>query len=258
MPARNLPLVSQRLLALDAIKLGRFVLDTDQPHQDYFDPPLDSSPAAIKSEQINLTERHRDDIDAQTNALLDPLAGASCLKHDHNLNTIATAQSTVHQLANSRDWFHTAIREEETRKWIEKAIMEGEKIYLIVGYEIVRDAWLNKAQSSLKKRTVNLQAPLSAALATIGVVLPLGVSADPRINQFMAESHFAGESHVAPGEQVSAVQDRKVKFKGFSSRDLDKAQLEKGSRWKMQRSFRGQEDGVNDIVEPWLSDDEGE
>lgn len=47
-------------------------------------------------------------------------------------------------------------------------------------------------------------------------------------------------------------------IQSLSSRNLDKAQLEDGSRWKMRWDFRDQESGFNDVIEPHLSDDEGE
>ena len=61
---------------------------------------------------------------------------------------------------------------------------------------------------------------------------------------------------MAVGEQIYAVQYRKFRFRWFSSRDLDRAALEKGNRWKVHGSLRGQEVGTNDVVEATISDDE--
>jgi hypothetical protein len=61
---------------------------------------------------------------------------------------------------------------------------------------------------------------------------------------------------VAAGEQIHAVQYRKVRFRWFSSRDLDRATLEKGNRWKVHGSLRGQEVGTNDVLEAAISEDE--
>jgi hypothetical protein len=60
---------------------------------------------------------------------------------------------------------------------------------------------------------------------------------------------------VAVGEQVCTVQYRKVRFKWFSSSDLDKTSLEKNSRWKVYWNVRGQENGTNDVVEADLQED---
>jgi hypothetical protein len=61
---------------------------------------------------------------------------------------------------------------------------------------------------------------------------------------------------VAAGEQIYAVQYRKVRFRWFSSRDLERAALEKGKQWKVHGSLRGQEVGTNDVLEAAISEDE--
>lgn len=258
MPAHIHHAFSQYLLARDAVKLGRFVLNKEEPHQDYFDPSLEHPPEIIQSSQLNLFEFRHDDTEAQVSMLLNPVVEVSRGKHNQDHGAIGTAKSTIHQLGNSRFWFRSALQGQETRKWFEEAILEGEDIYLIVGYQIVRDARLNKEQSSSNGYAAKFQAPVAAALTAVGVVLPFGISADPGVGQSAAESHLAGGSHVAPGEQVSAIQYRKVKFKWYSSRNMDRAQLEKNGRWKMRWEFRGQDSGVNDVIEPQLSDDEGD
>lgn len=126
----------------------------------------------------------------------------------------------MHLLGNSRDCFHSVLQGQETRKWFEEVVLGGEDIHLIVGYQIMRDGLLSKERWSSKGHAAKLQAPGATALTAAGVVLPLGVSG---ISRSAAESHFAGRSHVAPGEQVSAVQYRMVRFKWLSSRNSDKA-----------------------------------
>jgi hypothetical protein len=61
---------------------------------------------------------------------------------------------------------------------------------------------------------------------------------------------------VATDEQIYAVQYRKVRFRWFSSRDLERAALEKGKQWKVHGSLRGQEVGTNDVLEAAISEDE--
>ena len=58
---------------------------------------------------------------------------------------------------------------------------------------------------------------------------------------------------MAADEQIYAVQYRKVRFRWFSSRNLDRAALEKG-RWKVHGSLRGQEVGTNDVLEAAISE----
>ena len=93
------------------------------------------------------------------------------------------------------------------------------------------------------------------ALAATGVMVPLGDIADPRVAGNNIKKQGIQRQFVADGEQICAVQYRKVRFKWFSSRDLDAALLEKDTRWKMCWNIRGQEIGTNDVVEVDLHDE---
>jgi hypothetical protein len=58
-------------------------------------------------------------------------------------------------------------------------------------------------------------------------------------------------------EQVCAVQYRKVDFEWFRSRDLDRASLEKGCRWKIywgtsDEEYSGDEEDADDVLEAKL------
>ena len=258
MPAQTRISAAQRLLARESVKLGRFIVNPDDPHQDYFDPPLQSPPESIQSIQVSLTEFQHDGAGAETGASLDPIACVSHANHSQSQAGITTAESEVQQLGNSRAWFREALQHQETRNWFEEMICAGEDIYLIVGFQTVRDAQLSRKRASSREHAAKLRAPIAAALAATGLVLTFALSADPEIKTSAIETSLDGGSHTAPGEQINAVQYRKAKFKWYSSRNLDLAQLEKGSMWKMKWSFRGQESEVNDVVEPQLSEDEGD
>lgn len=98
-------------LARDAVKLGRVVLNTDQPHQDYFDSSLKHPPEKVMSSQLDLVELRQDDAEAQGSVSLNPVADVSRSKHTQDHKAIATAKSTIYQLGNSRDWLRSALQE---------------------------------------------------------------------------------------------------------------------------------------------------
>jgi len=54
---------------------------------------------------------------------------------------------------------------------------------------------------------------------------------DVRVSGLMFNSEEKQHKFVAPSEQIIAVQYRKVVFKWYSSRSVDRATLESGSRW---------------------------
>lgn len=58
------------------------------------------------------------------------------------------------------------------------------------------------------------------------------------------------------GEQIYAVQYRKLKFKWFSSRSIESSFLEPNNRWKICSEVRGdEEEGEDDVVEVEISED---
>lgn len=64
---------------------------------------------------------------------------------------------------------------------------------------------------------------------------------DPVVNVAITNLRGIQRRFVALGEHVCAVQYCKVCFRCFSSSDLNKAFLERESRWKMSLYIRGQE-----------------
>jgi len=83
----------------------------------------------------------------------------------------------------------------------------------------------------------------------------LGDIADPGVAANNIAKQGIQRRFVADGEQICAIQYRKVRFKWFSSRDLDAAMLEKKIRWKSDWNVRGQEPGINDVLEVDLHDE---
>ena len=81
------------------------------------------------------------------------------------------------------------------------------------------------------------------------------VPIDARVGGVHESSTSRSTQYVAPGEQVYAVQYRKVQFQWFSSRTVDNAELEKGCRWKVYTNYRSvSEDTENDVVEATLGE----
>jgi hypothetical protein len=127
-------------------------------------------------------------------------------------------------------------------------------VYLVVGYYTMVDAEIVEGAAKALEASARLDLPVTATLAAVGI-MPLGGIADPGVKSGNGYQQGIERSFVAPGEQICAVQYRKLSFKWFSSRDVDRAFLEKEHRWKMYSNIRGQEVGMNDIVEVDLQDE---
>jgi hypothetical protein len=126
-------------------------------------------------------------------------------------------------------------------------------VYLIMGYYTIIDAEIVEGAAKALEASARLDLPVTATLAAVGI-LPLNGLADPGTESGNGYQQNIERRFVAPGEQICAVQYRKLSFKWFSSRDVDRTFLKKKHRWKIYSNIRGHEVGTNDIVEVDLQD----
>lgn len=250
-------IVWQSFLPLESIKLGRLVLNLDEPHQDYWDPACDLEPEVLKRPQLRYLDVQNNAASASFTAELTSLVSISRSSQNVRLAAVTTEQSTIYQLANSGRWFRASLKDEETRKWIEEVVRTGDDIYVVVGYQTMIDAKALGDAARLKDFHARVQLPaLDVAAVAAGSVIPVNDVADPALDIHRRHDDGVRKQFVAAGEQVYAVQYRKIWFKWYSSRDLDRAALEKGNRWKVHGTVRGQEVGTNDVIDAVTSDEE--
>lgn len=144
---------------------------------------------------------------------------------------------------------------EATRKWIEQAIAQGDDIYLVVGYYTTVDAQIVQGGAIATNSSARLDVPVAASLAAAGVVVPMTDLLDAGFAGHNRHDERVQRRFVATGEQVCAVQYRKVRFKWFSSHDLAKAALDRDNRWKVYWNVRSQETRKDDVLEADLQDE---
>ncbi|GMF67740.1 hypothetical protein COH20_005579 [Aspergillus flavus] len=251
---RQSAFLRQFFLPPTSVKIGRFLCNIDCPHQDYHDPALQSAPPVIEkvqtqysgSEALSSTNTFASDL----NALLSTWISTRTAAAIHT----STNQVKTYYLDNNEQWFRDAVQQEEVRKWMERVIDEGESIYLVVGYHTVLDARIGVQKSEGKEIGGQLTAPISAGLNASGVVVPLGGLVDPSVGGSRDHSESLEMQFEAPGEQIVAVQYRKVKFGFLSSRNVDTAALNKVARWKRYDRPRYLQSEADDMVEVELED----
>jgi hypothetical protein len=175
------------------------------------------------------------------------LASASRSSQKAKVAAVTTEQYTIYQLANSGRWFKAAPKNQETRKWIEEVVGTGEDVFVVVGYQ-----WLTQQSLESKNFQARLQLPVSEAASAAGAVAMISDPADLALDIHSQRDDSTRRQFVAAGEQIYAVQYRKVRFGWFPSRDLDRAALEKG-RWTVHGSLRGQEVETSDVLEAAIS-----
>jgi hypothetical protein len=248
-------LLPQFFLPQSAIKLGRFITNIDEPHRDYHDP----SPAK-GSNIIEKVETHYDSTDTLgahrnfVSELTSFLSSSISSRTKASIRITANLVKTYY-LDNNGQWFRDAVRSEDVRKWIERTIDEGEDIYVVVGYHTVLDACIVEQSREQKGLDGKVVMPISTALATSGVVVPFGDLADPGLAGSSGRAEDQQRQFVAQGEQIIAVQYRKVCFRFFSSKSVDKATLAREARWERYDRPRFLQSDREDMVEVSLEED---
>lgn len=247
--------VFNSLLPLTAVQLGCLVLNAQHPLQDFFEPLSHTEAQIATSTQNNFTEILDSSRATKLRTYLTRLVSSSYSNEDSSTVQLSTLRATTYQLINSGDWFQKVCKIEATRKWLESAIERGHDVYLVVGFHTLCDAKFAMRIESASHEGGQALVPVGN-LVTGGVD---GLFGDGVLDVGLGGSHQKSQGHkksfMAPGEQIYAVQYRKVNFKWFSSRNIDKAFLEADNRWKIFWNARGQETGEDDVVEADIDDD---
>lgn len=242
-------LFPQFFLPFESIKLGRFITSVEYPHQDFHDPPYTRPPAAtvtIRNQYNSL--RHESNSSGFTSALTS-LMSAGFSKRANLKLRVSTDHVRTYTLENSQRWFEEAAGFDDTRQWIERTIDQGDDAYLIVGFHTVTDARIIHQSAVGAEQGGYIGLPVGLSLTAVGIVAPLGDIIDPRIGTHRREADGVLEQFLAPGEQICALQYRKVCHRWLSSKKMDKASLAKVPRWTAGDRWRNEEEGEEDVIE---------
>lgn len=226
-------LLQNSLLPLNSVQLGRLVLNAKNPQQDFLDPLS----GQLQSESIIRPQENFEDIltlsrSSRLRSRITALLAISYENRDVKSASLTATKATTYQLLNSGAWFENACAIPETRQWLKRAIDRSSPIYLVVGYHTLTNARATERVTS--RGTTDGGARISGSSvfgattpATLSYLLTSKVDRNRRINY----SH--SRSFDAPGEQIYAIQYRKVEFKWYSSRRIDNTSLEQDNRWKV-------------------------
>ena len=260
----TISVLTHQLLSLDAVRLGRLVLDIRAPWQDF----RPKTPIHLDADDILIAPfLHIKEIVERTRktkfhaSLSEALSGALGKEHTSMIGVTAP-QGTTYTILNSDDHFEEICRDTDVRTWIERAIMYGYPVYMVVGLTTLMDA---KVVSSLHT-TSNVQGDITVPVtdivasgvsaivpSTLGTILDSGIGVDKLV------SSTAQASYESPGEKVFAVQYRKVKYGWFNGKKVETAFLEKGNRWVIQGGYRtvldeDEDDDEEDVIAAELTE----
>lgn len=248
-------LLSQFFLPLSAVSLGRFVTSFEEPHQDYHDPMDRIHADTLEEIQIRYESSYRKIIDRNLTSHLTSFLSSSFSKRLSAFIHVRADQAKTYHLNNPGQWFRSAVQSQETRKWIEKILDEGEDIYVVVAYHTLQDARITEYIGTQSSVGGNAVIPVSTALAASGVVVPFGNLVDPGLEGFRSGAEDEQRRFIAPGEQVFAVQYRKVRSKWFARNTVDEMTLAKKTWWEKYDRSRYLQSKAKDMIEVELGDE---
>jgi hypothetical protein len=242
-------LVSQYLLPISSVSLGRFITNIDEPHQDYHDPVYTSSLETAEKLQIQYDGIHQSVTDRKATSQLTAFLSSSFSKRLKAYVRVTSEQAKTYYLQNCAQSFRKALEHEETRRWIERTIDEGEDVYLVTGYHTLLDARIYEQSGEHRFSGAEITVPLSTALTASGVIVPFGEIMDPRLGGSHGRVEDTQKQFTAPGEQVFAVQYRRVRHKWFRKADVEKLILDRKIHWERYDRPRYLQGGTEDSIE---------
>lgn len=240
-------LISDNLLSLEAVELGRLVLNVKHPEQDFYQSA--TFPISQDDIIIQRLEKFQDILLRTTgsrfHALLSGAFSTTSRTRKDSKIDIYSALCSTYQLKNSGDFFHKICKLESAQDWLERAIRRRKSVYLVVGIKTLTDAHISKKVERLVETGGAVQ--LSGAVSVAPTMGSISIKAS------QSKELDKGTNSFAPGEQIYAVQYRKIEFSWFSSRGVGDAFPEDRNRWEVYLGVRGGE-VENDIVEAELHD----
>lgn len=258
-------LLLDNLLPKDAVKLGRLVLSIKYPEQDFCDPDPEVNDVATAATSTTTTNvenfKHfaSQTRDASFQAVLTSLVlGTAGVRADAQVEICAPACVT-RALADSSRFFEGLCEAPRVRNWLERALRRRQSVFLVTGIKTVTDANVGVELTKGKEASGEVRLPVDAAAAGVPAMLPGGLM---DVGAGVSASRQAVEKtgFDAPGEQIFAVQYRKIKFRLFRSRRVENGFLEEGARWQIYAGARGEaEEGLSeeedeDAVDATVSD----
>jgi len=249
-------LILNHLHPRNAVDVGRLLLSIENPQQDYYQPKLPTlSEGGISVQRVEdfSTTLHQTK-GTRLHAFLSNIFSTSFSAADDSITKVHSPLCMAYQLENCEDFFHAACSLLATRKWLERALRKKRNVYLVSGFKTVTDAQIMQEFGKSIAMEGTAQVPNNLAASAVGVIIPTGNALDVGASMSRTKQSSTEISFHAPGEQVFAIQYRKIKLARFSSEDLDKACLGRGTKWRIYLTARGAEDGVNGGVDARIDD----
>jgi len=247
--------VHGHLFPREGVQLGRLVTNVKAPQSSYY-------PAGkirlLKGDVYSVPSRDFHSLINKSNttkleAVAASIASIVFGKSDDLETKISNTACITYYIDNPEGRFAAMCKDQSARTWFENAYKRRKHVYMVTGIQTLTDASMALSAVSDTNGSASGTAPLSKAA---GDPTPVGV--DLKLLAELRRSKHVETGFVAEGEQIYAIQYRKVKFDMFSTRNMGEGYLEESDRrWKvMWKTMGAALTEANDALEVTLADDD--
>ena len=248
-------LLPHPLLPLESVKIGRFIVDIHNPCLYSKHDPNPSYESQIRTTvREDYATSNQDDAGHGFKAIITSLLASNVSRRVKTDVRVEAETAKSYWLEDADRWYNEAMSKDETRSWVEETIYSDNKVYLIVGYDTVTNARFFRESIKGRETKGEVQAPVGIALAAAGAVVPIGDFMDPVVSAHKQSVKRTADEYKVLGEQICILYFLQVKTQLLSSRNLPKVYLKKTIRFEAYDRFRGEDDGVEDIIEVQLAE----
>ena len=256
MPNINTFVLINSPIQLGQVKLGSLVPNVARPHIDAFEAITLKEEDVLISEQLNFQALLEQGRSSAFEACLSKLVSASADGSKKSSIKLSAHKAMCYEMSTPLSFFKQLSAQESTRLWLQEAIGQGRSSYVVTGFRTLFDANVVQNNISSKDARAAIKVPLGAILA--GGVDPTGGLADLGLRGGLGRTARQQQKYLTHGEQIYAVQYRKITFKWFSSKSVDAAFLDAKNRWKILgedvRAPGKEDEEEEDVVEADITD----
>jgi hypothetical protein len=209
------------------LKLGSLIIDRSHPTQNVYAPidiQLEDAPTdtVLKCPLNNYKTLVR----TYSRTVLRPhlaVLGWDFTREQPDVEVqIEALEGFTYELRNPLQWFNALIEQPGSREWLQTMDRRASDIFLVTGCRSFRDASVTLHRKHQKTNGFN--AIVGTGMVTTGQ--EVGIQAEQKT------LHQQNEQYVAPGEQVFAIQYKKLKFKTFSRDGVRQASIGLSTLWE--------------------------
>ncbi|GIK05261.1 hypothetical protein Aspvir_009365 [Aspergillus viridinutans] len=146
---------------------------------------------------------------------------------------IEALEGFTYELRNPLQWFNALIEQPGSREWLQTMNRRGADIFLVTGCRSLQDARVTLHRKHQKTNGINVMVDVGmVASAAAGAPLPVPTGLEIGIQAEQKTLDQQNEQYVAPGEQVFAIQYKKLRFKTFPRDGVRQASVGLSTLWE--------------------------